>query len=94
MSSEVQAFDVISLLKERLPGYIVQCFLASGYDESTVIADMDVTDNPGNSITGIETYIGSKFSDDEQYYNGHISLPFKFPPGRRKHICNFVCEVK
>lgn len=56
---KAQTFDVISLLKERLPDYIVQCFLASGYDEPTVIADMDVTDNPGNSITDIETYMGT-----------------------------------
>ena len=92
---EVQEFDVISLLKERLPDYIVQCFLASGYDDPTVIADMDVTDNPENSISIIETYIGSKFTDDEQYYhNRHISLPFQFPPGHRKRISNFVCEVK
>lgn len=43
---EVQGFGVISQLK-GLPDYVVQCFLASRYDEPTVIADMNVTDNPG-----------------------------------------------
>ena len=92
---EAQSFDVISLLKQRLPDYIVQCFLARGYDEPNVIATMDITDSPGNSIRGIETYIGSKFPDNEEYYhNRFISLPFEFPPGHRKRICNFINEIK
>ena len=71
------------------------CFLASGYDDPDVISTMDITNNPGNCIAGIQTYIGSKFPDEEEYYhNGHISQPFEFPPGHRKRICNFVNEGK
>ena len=56
---------------------------------------MDITDSPGNSIRGIETYIGSKFPDNEEYYHNRcISLPFEFPPGHRKRICNFINEIK
>jgi len=92
---EAQPLDILSLLKDKLPDYIVRCFLASGYDDPDVIATMDVTDNPGNCIAKIQTYIGSKFPDNEEYYhNGHVSLPFEFPPGHRKRICNFINEVK
>jgi len=85
---EAQPLDVLS-------HYIVHCFLASGYDDPNVIATMDITDNPGNCIAKIQTYIGSKFPDNEEYYhNGHISKPFEFPPGHKKRICNFINEVK
>ena len=41
-------------------GHIVNCFIASGYDEETVICNLDVSDKPGNEV---ESYINRKFAD-------------------------------
>ena len=49
--------DAVSLMKDSLPEYVVNCFLAAGYDVTEVIAAMDVSENPGNSIESIENYI-------------------------------------
>ena len=42
--------DLHALMKEKLPPYVVRCFLAAGYDEADVISSMDTSENPGNSI--------------------------------------------
>ena len=42
--------DAVSLMKDSLPEYVVNCFLAAGYDVTEVIAAMDISENPGNSI--------------------------------------------
>lgn len=44
--------------------YVVRCFLSAGFDTPDVIASMDTSENPGNSITVIESFI-------EKYYSGH-----------------------
>jgi hypothetical protein len=51
--SKKESFDIQSLMRERLPDYIVKCFLAAGFDVPEVISTMDISDNPGNSITCI-----------------------------------------
>ena len=43
-------FDVIALMCERLPHYVVNCLLAFGFDVADVIMSMDVSDKEGNSI--------------------------------------------
>jgi len=59
---------------------------------------MDVSERRENSIRVIENYV-------EQYYSTHQNLfanpsgcvqpkPFRFPPGHRMQIINFVREVK
>ena len=89
--------DVNELLKSKLPSYIVQSFLKSGYDEIDDIAEMDVSDeSPKNSIKRMEEYINKKRkkfpecmgpdqSDDE---------PFEFSPGHIEKIKRFINEVK
>ena len=94
--AEDDDFDVVSLLRKRLPKYIVNCFLAAGYDVPDVISSMDTSEQPGNSIQLIENFI-------DQHYSGHkdfqsnpalVQKPFVFPPGHWLRICNFVSEVK
>ena len=86
-------FDVLLLMKQRLPQYVVNCFLAAGFDVPEVISAMDISANPGNSITQIESFIAKRYRGDPRYSH-NPSLDFEFPPGHRMRICNFVREVK
>ena len=90
--------DVISLMKATLPEYVVNCFLAAGYDVTGVITSMDISNNPGNSIELIENYISESYPGDPRYCNNPDSIlsvkPFHFPPGHRISICNFVNQLK
>ena len=83
-------------MKRRLPAYIVKCLEAAGYDELNTIAKMDITDNPGNSISKTEQYIERRFSGNSEYFSNSSmqSSPFEFPPGHRDRICHFVHEVR
>ena len=74
--------DAIALMKATLPEYVVNCFLAAGYDEFEVITSMDVSSNPGNSIELIEKYISEQNPGDPRYNNNPDSCikPFQFPP--------------
>jgi len=84
-------------MKQSLPGYVVNCMLAAGYDDVNVISSMNVSDGQGNSINTIENFIEKHFKGDTEYCHCHTSkslLPFEFPPGHRIRICNFVNEVK
>ena len=90
--------DVIALMHERLPQYVVNCLLASGFDVADVIMSMDVSDKAGNSIEIIEKFIGEHFADNKDYNNmpvlAHSPTPFVFPPGHKLRIRNFVLEVR
>lgn len=75
-------FDVRSLTKERLPQYIVNCFLAAGFDVPDVITSMDISEQPGNSIELIEKFIDQHYSGHEDYCSvptSHMQRPFVFP---------------
>ncbi len=50
-----EELDFLSVMREELPNYVVNCMLASGFDVPEVVCSMDVcsmdvTDKPGNSI--------------------------------------------
>ena len=85
--------NVLTLMKKRLPEYIVNCFLAAGYDVQEVISAMDISSNPGNSITQIESFIGRRYKGDRRF-SITPAMDFEFPPGHRLRICNFVREVR
>lgn len=79
-------------MKESLPAYIVNCFVAAGYDTLAVIADMDVTDSPGNSIEIIEDFINREFPNNQLYSRNGSKC--NFPPGHRQRIKMFVENVQ
>ena len=87
--------NVESLMREKLPAYVVKCLLAAGFDSAEVISSMDVTEGPKNSIEVIETFIDKHFRGNEEYYSSPVlaSRPFVFPPGHKIRIVNFVSEV-
>ena len=76
-------------MTEKLPLYVVKCFEAAGFDTLEVIAEMNVSNDAGNSIEQIEHFISEQFPDDPDYQRGK-----KFPPGHKIRIQKFVAEVK
>lgn len=91
--------ELAELMKKKLPLYIVNCLQAAGYDVPEVIVDMDITQEPGNSIKQIEEFIEKRYPDNPEYYGYEPSaasnrLPFEFPPGHRVRICKFVEDVR
>ena len=90
--------DVLTLMREKLPRYVVNCLLASGFDVADFIMSMDVSEQPGNSIETIENYINDHYAGHEDYCNTPVSscsvTPFVFPPGHRLRIRNFVLELR
>lgn len=88
------ADEAIRLMKKKLPTYIVNCFIATGYDTLDVIADLTNED-----ITEIEAIIKNDFVGDDRFLNhatGNTSdmSQFKFQPGHRKRILKFIEEAK
>lgn len=57
--------DITNKLTQHLPLYVVNCFLAAGYDTSEVIADMHVTNKAGDSLATIEEYINKQYTGDK-----------------------------
>ena len=90
--------DSTALMHSALPSYVVKCLILAGYDEKEVIISMDTSEKVGNSISMIEQYIEERHKDDPDLIPGvsttHPEFPFKFPPGHRIRICNFVRKVK
>jgi len=85
--------NMLELLEEKLPLYIVNCFKLSGFDEINVISEMDISEKSGNSIEKIEKFIQKKFATSPYHNPFPAMMPFEFPPGHRLRICNFVKEV-
>lgn len=92
--SDELANEAIRLMKMKLPPYIVNSFIATGYDTLDVIADLTDKD-----ITEIEAIIKDDFVGDDRFVNhatgnaSDMSL-FKFQPGHRKRIHKFIEEAK
>lgn len=83
----------ITLMKRNLPTYISNSFIAAGYDTLPVIAEMDISDKPGNSLQVIEEYISKEYPNDPRFYRSNMTCTF-FPPGHRQRIERFVKQVK
>ena len=74
----------VDKMKAKLPTYIVNCFMVSGFDLPEVVAAMDVSSNRGNSIEQIEQFVLSNFSNDPKYMGCLAQAKkFTFPPGHR-----------
>lgn len=83
-------------MKKMLPSYVVNCFMATGYDTLSVLAEMN-----DESLAEIEDIINKEYPNESCFRHQAIPthfLPssniFKFQPGHRKRIKKFVEEVK
>ena len=87
--------ETLLALKRELPDYVVESFMATGYDTLQVIAKMDTSRNPGNSLEEIEQFISTEFIEDPHFARGVTSIyTFKFLPGDRQRIINFVSNIR
>ena len=89
--------DIVELMEERLPPYVVRCFLAAGYDTPEVISSMDICENESNSVNVIESFIQKYYAGNREFYSDMVpdmQHPFVFSPGHRVRICSFISEVK
>ena len=59
-------------MRRKLPGYVVNCLLAAGFDSTDAISSMDVTEGPNNSIEVIETFIDKHYRGNEEYYSNPV----------------------
>ena len=92
MSKEEQARLA---LQNELPEYVVESFMVTGYDTLQVISKMDTSNSPGNSLEEIEQFISTEFIDDPRFARGITSRSvFKFLPGHRRRIIDFVQQIK
>ena len=69
----LQATQALEVMRKRLPPHIINCFVASGYETLSTIADMDVSGQPGDSISVIEEYIGKMHAGDPTFSHASAS---------------------
>ena len=94
-SENLMTTKALSLMRAKLPKYVVNCFEAAGNDTLDVIADMDVSKQPGNNTDEIENFITTTFPNNPNCYRyPSANAPLKFPPGHGKSICKFIDKIK
>lgn len=83
-------------MKKKLPSYIVESLIVSGFDDIVSISGMNLDDSPKNSIKVIEKYIEERKTDYPQCIRPNQSLTstFEFPPGHKIRIESFVRDIK
>jgi len=67
--------NAIALMKKRLPDYVVNCLMKSGYDKIGVLCSIDISEGPKDTIAKIERFINRKYSNIPDY-NPDLSTPF------------------
>ena len=81
----------IKIMQTNLPEYVVNCFVAAGFDTLEVIADMDTSGEPGNSLQLIEDFINNEHPGDTKFTHGTTAdSTFKFsawPPPKYCKVC-------
>jgi len=96
--SSDESTELLLLMQQKLPEYVINCFHASGFDSEEVISTMDVTsDGSENTMKIMEAYMEKHYSHDPSMrskFSASLEGPFEFPPGHKVKICNFVKEVK
>ena len=96
LSSGLQQFDLDNALtneaylfmKKMLPSYIVNCFMATGYDTLEVLTEIN-----NESLAEIEEIVNNEYPNKSCFRHQPIptclsssSNVFKFQPGHRKRI--------
>ena len=90
-STSPRSSEALRLMKARLPKYIQECLLVSGFDTLDTIASMD--DDFDNFIDQIQRFVQDNMPSNPLFTNP-CSLKYVFPPDHKVRIRNFVKEVK
>ena len=80
--------DLISLLHSKLPQYIVNCFITTGYDTVAVIKDID-----DQKLNDMEAFINKYFPKNAKYIHPDYDKCM-FLPGHRLRIIQAVKEIR
>lgn len=95
ISYESRKQVAIKIMRTKLPEYVVNCFVAAGFDTLDVIADMDTSGKPGNSLQLVEDFINNEHPGDPKFSHGTTAgSTFRFLPGHRQSIAKFVQQTK
>ena len=79
-------------MKNKLPEYVQNCFLASGFDSEEAIVFMDA-----DSVATMEIFVEKRLSHDPSMHNKFLlssSGSFEFPPGHKALILRFIKQVR
>lgn len=88
--AESEESEAFLLMKEKLPPYVVDSFVAAGFDTLKVLSEMESDD-----LNEVEQHITNEFKGDGRFKTGFtVSGNFKFLPGHRKRIINFIGTVQ
>ena len=79
--------NLISSLRSKLPQYIVNCFVTTGYDTIEVIKDLD-----NQKLNDMEEFINKHFPKNEKYIHPDFDICL-FPPGHRTRIIQVVKDI-
>ena len=80
-------------MKEKLPKYVVDSFIAAGLDTLKVISEIDTSTD--NDLLEIEEFITVECKEDTRFKPGFgITGHFKLLPGHRRRITSFINGLK
>ena len=80
VSEEAKA---VMAMKETLPKYVMDSFIAAGFDTLEVISEIDTTSEYG--LQEIEQFITDEHKEDDRFKSGiNVSGHFRFLPGHRR----------
>ena len=79
--------NLISSLRSKLPQYIVNCFVTTGYDTIEVIKDLD-----NQKLNDMEEFINKHFPKNKKYIHPDFDICV-FPPGHRTRIIQVVKDI-
>ena len=84
-----EQLKALAMMKDNLPEYIVDSFTEAGFDTLDVISQIDTS-----SVEEIEQFITREFVDVRFKRGFGVNGQFKFLPGHRRQINNFITKVK
>lgn len=87
-SYQEQVQEALVAMKSKLPEYVIESFVASGYDTLPIIAIVQC-----NTLTIIEDFVNSQYPGEARFYSSTAIPRCKFLPGHRILIMGFVREV-
>lgn len=79
----------LKAMQEKLTKYVVDSFVAAGFDTLEVISEIDTKSS--NDLDEIEQFVTTECEQDDRLQQGFsVSGSFKFLPGHRRRILNFI----
>ena len=71
--------------------YVVDSFIATGFDTLEVNSEIDINNN---GLDEIEQYVTAEYKEDSHFKQGFgVSGNFKFLPGHCRRIVNFIITM-